>query len=261
MDTPHDKHEKNADALAALAAGGGEASDEGAEGDSSAGPASGLMLLSERAEEPAATDPFSQAETAESDVPANPVLGELAAAADLGDAAPPPPPPPPPGSGTVPPPPPVPGATPPPPPPQPANGEPAAEADPLGALAAMSAQADDASLADIVAASDAAAPSIQPTRASRLQANVRRVHSEAYKRTMIPLLLAVGVLLIALSLVTLLALIRGPQGPDSFVAEGTYLHDYGKYFILMALPLGAVLLMGAWLFYIDVRRSEAKARA
>jgi hypothetical protein len=258
MDTPHDKHEKNADALAELAAGGGGASGEAAEGDSSAGPASGLMLLSERAEEPAATDPFSQAQTAESDVPANPVLGELAAAADLGDAAPPPPPPVP---GAVPPPPPVPGAIPPPPPPPAADGEPAAEADPLGALAAMSAQADDASLADIAAASDAAAPSIQPTRALRLQANVRRVHSQAYKRTMIPLLLVVGILLIALSLVTLLALISGPEGPDSFVAEGTYLHAYGKYFILMALPLGAVLLMGAWLFYIDVKRSEAKARA
>ena len=260
MNGQDEKHEKNADALAALAAGEGEPPDEAAGGNPSAGPTSGLMLLSEGARQSAAGGESSQGQTAEPDVPENPVLGELAAAVELGDAAPPPPPLP---GAAPPPPPPAPpaGAAPPPPPgAQVTQGEPAAQADPLGTLAAMSGQPDDASLADIAAASNAVAPSIQPIRASRLHANVRRVHSRAYKRTMIPLLLVVGLMLVVFSLVTLLALLGDHEDPDSFAAEGTYLYAYGKYFILVALPLGAILLLGAWLFYIDIKRLEARAR-
>jgi len=146
MNGQDEKHEKNADALAALAAGEGEPPDEAAGGNPSAGPTSGLMLLSEGARQSAAGGESSQGQTAEPDVPENPVLGELAAAVELGDAAPPPPPLP---GAAPPPPPPAPpaGAAPPPPPgAQVTQGEPAAQADPLGTLAAMSGQPDDASL-------------------------------------------------------------------------------------------------------------------
>ena len=266
MDTRDDEHGKNADALAALAAGEGVPPGQASEGDPSAGPTSGLMLLSEGEDERTPAGELAQAQTAKPDVPDNPVLGELAAAAELGGVSPSPPPvpaavpPPPPAPNVPPPPPPVPGAPPPPPPAQVAQDGPAAEADPLGALAAMSSQANQDLLADIAAASDAVAPSILPDRVSRLNANVRRVHGHAYKRTMIPLLLVVGLILIVLSVVTLLALMGDSGDPDNFAAEGTYLHSHGKYFILVSLPLGAILLMGAWLFYIDVKRYQSRAR-
>ena len=247
-----DPHEENADALAALAPGQG-ATAAGTPGDAT----SGLMMLSQGP---------PQEQVPEPPVPANPVLGELAATENLGAAAvPPPPPPPPPGASPPP---------PPPPPPPPAAAipvtpapAPGAQGDPLGALAAAAGanqaptnDADMGPLADIAAASSAVGPTIQPQRAARLQANVRRVHSHAYKRMMIPVLLVVGAMLIGLSAVTLIGLLGDGQDPDSLAAEGTYLRVYGKYMILASLPLGAILLMGAWLFYIDVKRSEARMR-
>ena len=220
MDSQKDDRDQNADALAALAAAEGASPDE----------------------------------APEADVPANPVLGELATPTDLGEVAVPPPPPPPSVAAVPPPlPPPVPGSTtPPPPPPPPADNA-------LGDLAAVSGRAD-ASLADVAAASSAVTPSIHSHRAARLEASVRRSHSHAYKRTMIPLLLVVGFMLIGFSVMTLLALMGDGTHPDSFAAQGTYLHAYGKFFILASLPLGAILLMGAWLFYLDVRKSAGKAR-
>jgi len=250
MSTSSDSHEDNADALAALATG-----QDTPRAETPNDATSGLMMLSQDApQDPPPPPP----------VPANPVLGELAATEDLGAAAVPPPPPPP-------------GAAPPPPPPAgppstagiplTAQPAPADAGNALGALAAVTGPegapaSDDAfgSLADIAAAGDAVRPTIQPQRATRLQANMRRAHGEAYKRMMIPVLIVVGGMLIALSVLTLLGLLSDGQDPDSFAAEGTYLRVYGKYLILAALPLGAILLMGAWLFYIDVKRTQAKMR-
>jgi hypothetical protein len=131
----------------------------------------------------------------------------------------------------------------------------------LGDLAAAAGTPDDAEIGEVAAASSAVMPTIQPQRATRLQANVRRSHSQAYKRMMIPLLITVGLILIGISALTLVLLLGGPgDDPDSIAAEGSGLAQYGKFFILAALPLGAILLMGAWLFYLDVKRAEARNR-
>jgi hypothetical protein len=131
----------------------------------------------------------------------------------------------------------------------------------LGDLAAAAGTPDDAEIGEVAAASSAAMPTIQPQRATRLQANVRRSHSQAYKRMMIPLLIVVGMILIGISALTLVMLMGGASDdPDSIAAEGTGLAEYGKFFVLAALPLGAILLMGAWLFYLDLKRSEARSR-
>ncbi len=122
---------------------------------------------------------------------------------------------------------------------------------------ASAAQRDSGALDDIAAASgDTSTPAFQAQRASRLSANSRRAHAHAYKRTMIPLLLVVGFMLIAFSVLTLMMLMGGgADDPDSLAGEMTYLQAYGKYFVLAALPLGAILLVGAWLFMIEIRKS------
>jgi len=238
MATPDDKHSENIDALQALAAGQDAAPSPRAEGETPPGSSSGLMLLSE--------DEDAKPQTpSEADLPANPLLDDTAA-----DAAPA------------------------------LDGEPAPDGtDALNDLAAVSGAVsgsvpeelaaaaggdsqESPELGDIAAASNAVAPTVRPQeRAMRLQAGTRRVHSQAYKQTMIPLLLVVGLMLIGFSVLTMIMLVGGREDdPDSIAGEMTYMQAYGKYFILASLPLGAILLMGAWLFFIDVKRSGSRGR-
>jgi len=200
MATPKDKHNRNADALEALAAGELSSADSNSEGEAPIGPSSGLMLLSEGEQEPPADDFLHEMAAEEQDADAN---------ADLGDLAP---------------------------------------AEP----------GEEGLLDDVAFASKSAAPVAQ--RTAKLQTNMRRVHTHAYKRTMIPLLLVVGLLLIALSVLTLFLLIGQRNDPESLADGMTYLQAYGKYFILAALPMGAILLAGAWMFYLDVRKSSGTRR-
>lgn len=91
-------------------------------------------------------------------------------------------------------------------------------------------------------------------RSAMLQANARKMHKTAFKQTMIPLLLVVGGLLILMSVVTIIML-SGYSGDDF-----GYLQKYGKLFIIVSLPIGAILIMGAWIFFLDVRKSSRKTR-
>jgi len=89
----------------------------------------------------------------------------------------------------------------------------------------------------------------QPSRrAAMLQANARKANKHAFKQFMIPLLIVVGGLLILLSVITMVMLATGE--------EGSAVQDYGKFFIVAALPVGAILIMGAWLFFLDTRKSR-----
>ena len=98
-----------------------------------------------------------------------------------------------------------------------------------------------------------AAPAIRPSqRSAKLQANTRRMHGQAFKQTMIPLLLVVGGLLIFFCVITGFMLFS--DGFDANPGGTTGLQTYGKYFIVAALPIGAILIMGAWLFYMDTKK-------
>jgi len=137
---------------------------------------------------------------------------------------------------------------------------PAPVGDALGDLAAASGGQPVGDLGVIAAASSEAAPQLHPQRAVRLQANVRRAHAHQYRRTMIPLLLVVGLLLVGFSVLTIFMLVGAKKDPDAIAGEMTYMQAYGKYFIIVSLPIGALLLLGAWLFYLDVRKADAKSR-
>lgn len=256
--TADSQYEDHADALEALAGGTQPPSGEPAGPDAQGGSTSGLMLLSEDEADTQTQQPAA--------MPANPILDAAPPAA----AAVPPPPPPVPSA---------PAASIAPPPPAPSES---GAADPLASLAAASGAAaeaipDDlasvaraqmqtpeipAELGEVAAATTTATGAVAPQhRAARLQVNTRRAHGHAYKQTMIPLLIVVGLLLVAFSVFTMITLMGGETGDEaSLVSEQRGMQKYGKYFILASLPLGAILLMGAWLFYMDVRKHNTRSR-
>jgi hypothetical protein len=99
-----------------------------------------------------------------------------------------------------------------------------------------------------------------PQRSARLRANTRVMHGHAFKQTMIPLLLVVGGVLILLSMITMVILAGDSSNIDAMAAEGTYMRTYGKFFIIASLPIGAILIMGAWMFFLDTRKSGGARR-
>ena len=104
-----------------------------------------------------------------------------------------------------------------------------------------------------------ATPFVAPAkRAALLQANARRMHKNSFKQFMIPLLIIVGGLLILMSVVTMIMLAGDGGDMDAMAADGTYLRAYGKYFIIASLPIGAILIMGAWLFFLDTRKAASR---
>ena len=242
MSELENQHEENASALEAMAGG----QDSPAETPET-GSTSGLMLLEQgRQPDQAAADFLrEQAEAAQqaSYVPDNPIVDNADAAPDLG------------GSGDV--------ET-----DEAADTETGAEAegeaeaagtptDALGDLAAAAAPRGQA-LDEMAAVSAVAIPEIRPGRATRLNVSSNRAQAHAYKKTMIPLLAVVGVLLLGFSLFTLMALMGDPGDRTALAPTGSSMRAYGKYFILAALPLGAALLLGAWLFHVDVKNTEAR---
>ena len=94
-----------------------------------------------------------------------------------------------------------------------------------------------------------------PQRSAKLRANTRVMHGHAFRQTMIPLLLVVGGVLILLSIITMLILAGDSADENAIGAEGTYMRTYGKFFIIASLLIGAILIMGAWMFFLDTRKS------
>jgi hypothetical protein len=93
-----------------------------------------------------------------------------------------------------------------------------------------------------------------PLRAIKMQAKTRRAHGHAFRKTMIPLLVIVGLALIVMSIMGLVMLV------GIGAAEGTYMRTYGKFFIIASLPIGALLITGAWMFFRDIKKSRGARR-
>ena len=92
-------------------------------------------------------------------------------------------------------------------------------------------------------------------RYARLHAATHRAHAHQYKRTMVPVLIIVGAMLLVCAIFTILVLAGDSSDPSSMAAEGTYFREYGHLFVVVALPMGAILLLGAWLFHVEARKS------
>lgn len=90
------------------------------------------------------------------------------------------------------------------------------------------------------------------TTAGLTKAAARR-RSRLFRIVMIPALVAVGLTLVVICFVTLAMLLVGNTA-DSIGAGRLLIHQFGKYIIIIGLPLGAFLLMGAWLFFMELQK-------
>lgn len=79
-------------------------------------------------------------------------------------------------------------------------------------------------------------------RASSLKRQAARVHAEQFKRMMVPILIVTGVLLLLLGAVV--AFVVRPDG------------GFQRVMVITSFPMGAILLVGAWLFYADLKRAD-----
>ena len=91
-------------------------------------------------------------------------------------------------------------------------------------------------------------------RASALRKQSHRVHAEQFKRLMVPLLTVTGVVLLILGLVVASRI--GGQQPPSTGRGFLYDRNVQKVLVIAAFPLGAILLAGAWLFRMDLKRAD-----
>jgi len=91
------------------------------------------------------------------------------------------------------------------------------------------------------------------------QVRARRVHAEQFKRTMIPMMLVLGVVMFIVAIATLIKLSTRRQVDSYFPAEGTdLLVTYGKWMAAAAFLLGSVLLLGAWLFHRETSAEKPR---
>jgi hypothetical protein len=98
-------------------------------------------------------------------------------------------------------------------------------------------------------------PAMRRSHTAAFNQRERLAHAHQYKTIMIPLLLTLGVILL---LMGAYALSRG--GTVEVEIDGVIqvmpISPVLRWFPLMALPLGAILLAGAWLFHRDTSRKR-----
>ena len=102
------------------------------------------------------------------------------------------------------------------------------------------------------------APAAYQRRIAVRMTHQRRVHAEQFKRMMIPLLLVVGAMLIVLGGITAFML---PSEEEIELARLTgrsgLLHrPITRWMVVSAFPLGAVLFLGAWVFWREIRQKN-----
>ncbi len=137
------------------------------------------------------------------------------------------------------------------------SAPPADESDAVAAFAAQSAPATPPATVPVVGS--AAVSGARRARASTLQRQRSRVHAEQFKRMMVPILMVTGIILLILGGIVTFMMKQGD--PDLYTGTGL-LNDPGfkRIMVITSFPLGAILLIGAWLFRADLKRAEAAAQ-
>jgi len=88
------------------------------------------------------------------------------------------------------------------------------------------------------------------SRQTGLKGRVKRAHAEQFKRTMIPLLLVVGAMLLLISVATILMM----QTHESDTGE--FMGGVGWPMAIGSFVLAAVLMLGAWLFHYEINSNK-----
>ena len=93
-------------------------------------------------------------------------------------------------------------------------------------------------------------------RAASLQRRTQHVYAEQFKRMMVPLLLVTGIMLLILGIVVA-SIISGSK-PLAHGEKVGLLENPGvqKTLVVLAFPLAATLLAGAWFFREELKRAD-----
>lgn len=130
-----------------------------------------------------------------------------------------------------------------------ASGEPVAESDDDDA------PVNDGEAAVAMGLGEGESIHVDPERikAARQQRQrlVTRGDDLSFKKTMIPLLLTVGLLLLGIAGLTAVMTADSDDG-----APANMMEEYGSLLIWAALPLGLILIGGAVMFHMEVRRRQ-----
>lgn len=102
-------------------------------------------------------------------------------------------------------------------------------------------------------------PVSRAARARRYEASQGKAHAAQFKAVMIPLLLAVGALLLVIGVICLFAGRPGYEGSITISGE-MFGVAYVTWITILSFPVGAILLFGAWLFRHDLRDAEKNRR-
>lgn len=89
--------------------------------------------------------------------------------------------------------------------------------------------------------------------------NMDQAHALQFKKTMIPLLIVVGVVLVLISIATIVVRM-GEDVTEISQANPSMLQQYGPMLVMLACPLAAILFFGAWLFHQEVSRAKVAAK-
>lgn len=138
----------------------------------------------------------------------------------------------------------------------------AVELSDLAATASAGANPDPFAAAASAPAADAGSRqrSLQARqkRAAALVGQSQRAHAQQFKSFMIPMLVVTGSLLFILA--TIVALLM-PDTRETFNPAYSPWYENPstkKGLVLLAFPLGAILYLGAYLFYMDIQRHKKK---
>jgi hypothetical protein len=113
--------------------------------------------------------------------------------------------------------------------------------------------------ADLAAVAGATPPSSPATRKARAEVfhrKARRAHAHQFKKFMIPLLLISGAALFVLGTVAAFLVFGSADGPAADREGRLVSVETERLLVLAAFPVGAILLLGAWLFHLDLRRAK-----
>lgn len=98
-----------------------------------------------------------------------------------------------------------------------------------------------------------------PAAIAQRTARAQLAHAHNFKKTMVPLLLVAGVLLILLA--SAVILLNGLDSSPASASASMFDASTRKVLVLLAYPLSAILLMGAWMFHRDVTRATRQDSA
>ena len=106
-------------------------------------------------------------------------------------------------------------------------------------------------------AAEAAPPADAEERRARQavqQQRMAQAHGLQFKKTMIPLLIVVGVILLILSATTGIILLFTEEAALQEM-DTSMLRRHGPALILASCPLALILLCGAWWLHLDIKRA------